>query len=1143
MKKLAVSMLCLLFLLSYSAFAQSDVASISGFVRDSSGAVVPGAKVLIKNEGVDIERAITTNNDGYYVVSAIPPGFYSVSVQHAGFQKYELVHKKLDPAIPSEVNITLTVGQDTQSVTVTATTAAVQSDSATLGQLVEHTTVELTELNGRNPIFLAGLMPGVLGGNLATNSFNYSNGGFNINGARSENTILYFDGAVGIRTRANSSRGIGAPDLDSTEEVQVLTSNYSAEYGRQSGGEVRVVSKSGSNVFHGTLYEYFRNPKLEADTWARNDTGFKVPSPFHYNQFGGYFSGPIFVPHHFNTGKNKLFFTWGEEWVRQLTDTLNTGLVPTALMRQGNFSELLAPSNIFYSSAKILTDPSGNPYPGNIIPASALSHNGLALITALPLPTPGFLNSSNQNWEYDYPGVYTHQRKDTPGFDWNINDKMQVRFRGQIFTNDNIGISSTYANTIQDNPNKRGSINYVYTISPTWVNEALLTGSSDHVTTGLFQGPEGPFTRSTYGLNYPYLFPTGKDLYDKIPSDAYSGSSFLALNGSPYPSHSAGPIEVFSDNVTHVWKQHTFKFGYYFEHSGENDDDQIVIGSTPGGTNNQAGQFSFSNTTPGGTGLDFANAAIGKFSTYAEVGARSFTPYRNNDSEMFFQDSWKVTSKLRLDLGVRYSITSPVYSLWGNMAYFDPSVYNPANAVTINPTTGNLVGTPSLQQIYNGVVIPGTGWPSAAGNRPSAEVAGIYNFLFNGKSNKYTSQQWGDIAPRVGVAYAIDSKSVLRAGFGRFYDHTGPSDGLFPGGNSPIQQQASVANGNVDNPGGTNATLFPLYFLSYNKKNPTPNSMQWNVTYQREIGFGTVVSVAYTGRKGTHLPDEQNINQLAPGTCPNSACPGGVSPNSLVPYKGFSTILQNINYGESYYKSLQFEATHRFSKGLSFNLAYTYGKSTDDGTSYQTVWTNAYNNSFLWGPSTFDRREVWQMTSVYALPVFSRGNGLSHKVLGGWSLSGVYIYQSGTPFSVSTTNDYAGVNLTGQAQYWVQNGPLQVTDQYSQGSNAATDNNYYFQPKTSAGTAVFTAPTLGTFNPQLERDKFYGPGLWNFNSALYKDFRVTERIKVTFRWEQYNTLNHPNWNTPNTTPTSASFGKITGKSGNRDQQLALRFSF
>jgi hypothetical protein len=180
---------------------------------------------------------------------------------------------------------------------------------------------------------------------------------------------------------------------------------------------------------------------------------------------------------------------------------------------------------------------------------------------------------------------------------------------------------------------------------------------------------------------------------------------------------------------------------------------------------------------------------------------------------------------------------------------------------------------------------------------------------------------------------------------------------------------------------------------------------------------------------------------------------------------------------------------------------------------------------------------------VYALPIFAHGTGLTHKLLGGWQVSGVYIYQSGTPFGIGTTTDYAGVNLTGQTQYWVQNAPLVISDQYSQGSNAATDNNYYFQPKTSAGSAVFTAPPNGTFNTQLQRDKFYGPGSWNFNSALYKDFRITERIKVTFRWEQYNTLNHPNWSGPNTTPTSASFGKITAKSGNRDQQLALRFSF
>jgi hypothetical protein len=249
----------LIALTSFSAFAQSDVASISGFVRDPSGSVVPGAKVVIRNEGLEFERTTNANNEGYYYVSALPPGLYSVRVEQSGFQAYDLLHKKLDPDIPATVDVVLTVGQSTESVTVTAATAAIQTESAMVGELVEHQTVDLTELDGRNPALLAQLMPGVVANNLAGNSFGMTTGSFNVNGSQTYNTITYFDGAVGIRTRANNSRSIGVADLDSTQEVQVLTSNFSAEYGRESGGEVRIISKSGTSQFHGDLYEYFRN--------------------------------------------------------------------------------------------------------------------------------------------------------------------------------------------------------------------------------------------------------------------------------------------------------------------------------------------------------------------------------------------------------------------------------------------------------------------------------------------------------------------------------------------------------------------------------------------------------------------------------------------------------------------------------------------------------------------------------------------------------------------------------------------------------------------------------------------------------------------------------------------------------------------
>jgi hypothetical protein len=1139
--------LCLMALLSFSAFAQSDVASISGFVKDASGAVVPGAKVVIKNEGVEFERTLITNNEGYYFVAALPPGLYTVTAEHAGFQSYELLHKKLDPSIPATVDVVLAVGQSTQSVTVTASTAAVQTDSSTMGALVEHNTVEMTELDGRNPVFLAGLMPGVIGGNLTSNSFGLTTGSFNVNGSQQYNTQTYFDGAIGIRTRANSSRSIGVADLDSTQEVQVLTSNYTAEYGRQSGGEIRIVSKSGTNQFHGTLYEYLRNAALEADSWSRNDTNYTAPSPLRYNQFGGIISGPIIFPGtRFNKSRTHMFFTFAQEWLRQRVDSLYTAQVPDALMRQGNFSELLQPS-IYYNTAHILTDPNGNPYPGNIIPTNVLSPNGMALINALPPPTPGFLNSSNQNQYLDYPSTPTNQRKDTYGGDWNINEKMQFRFRGQIYSDHVVSWQDTYVVQPQNNPNKRASINYVYTISPTWVNEVLLAASGDHVTTSIEAGPEGTPSRSRFGINYPYLLPVGKDAPDKIPSTGYANSSnWLTLNGTPYPSHSAGPVWVASDNLTHVYKNHTFKFGYYYEKSGENDDDQIVIGSTPGGTSNQNGLFTFANSTPGGTGLDFANEAIGKFYTYAEVGQRSFTPYRTYSNEFFGQDSWKVTSKLHLDIGLRWGITSPYYSLWGNMAYFDPSHYNPANAVQISPVTGDLVGTPTIAQQYNGMLIPGTGWPSVAGGRVGAENSGLYNSLFDGGSNKFTQWHYRDIAPRLGLAYAITPKTVFRTGFGRFYDHVGVSDGNFPGGTAPMQIQESVSNGNVDNPGGTSITLFPIYAFATDKQNPTPYTIQWNATVQRDIGFNTLLTVGYVGKRGVHLTEERNLNQLPVGTCPQAVCPklNGVAENEnyLVPYLGYSQIIQTFNMAESLFNSLQFQVSHRFSQGLSFNFSYTLSKSLDNAINYEGVLPNAWDNSYMWGPSSFDHRDLFVGTAVYALPIFKTGNGLAHKLLGGWSIDGLYQYQTGSDFSIGTGTDYAGVGQGGGTQYWVQNGPIQYTDQYSQGGTAA-DPNFFFKPTNASGTAEFTPPPNGTINSQRVRDAYYGPPSWSFNSALFKDFRVNERMKFTIRWEQYDTLNHPNWSGPNTTPTSAAFGKITTKSGNRDQQIALKFYF
>ena len=384
----------LLYVVSLSA--QSDVGSITGFVRDPSGATVPNAKVTVRNEATGVERVATSNESGFYTVTNIPSALYTVTAEASGFKRFESAHNKLDPNSTLAVDAALTVGAATETVEVTASPQQVQSESAAVQKLITTQQIESLELNGRNPVLLAQLQPGVRGGALAGLNFGLTQGPSNINGSRNQENLITFDGAPATRTRSNGA-AIGAADVDSTQEIQILTAAYNAEYGRTSGGQIRIISRSGTQQFHGALYEYFRNDALNANSWSRNSnpsTAF-VP-PFHYNQFGFAIGGPVIIPGtHFNHDRNKLFWFWGTEFLKY--NFLETAFqtVPTDLMRQGNFSELLNPSNPFYGKAVTIYDPSTCPVAGastcqafsnNVIPANRLSQNGIALLRAYPAP-------------------------------------------------------------------------------------------------------------------------------------------------------------------------------------------------------------------------------------------------------------------------------------------------------------------------------------------------------------------------------------------------------------------------------------------------------------------------------------------------------------------------------------------------------------------------------------------------------------------------------------------------------------------------------------------------------------------------------------------------------------------------------------
>ena len=1142
------------------AFGQSDLGSISGFVKDPSGATIPNAKVTVKNQA-GLERQAIANEAGYYTITNIPPGIYTMSVEAPGFKKYETTNNKLDPSSHLTIDAALTVGAATETVEVSSAAAPLQSESATVNKLITRDQIDALELNGRNPVGLAGLVPGARGGTLANLVFNLNQGPSNFNGSRNPENLITFDGAPATRTRSNGA-SIGAADVDSTQEVQILTANYAAEYGRSSGAQIRILTKSGTNEFHGAAYEYLRNTDLNANTWSRNNNPVtSSAAPIHYNQYGYNVGGPFYIPGKFNTGKNKFFWYWGQEWVKyhwtesgSSVGTAGLLSVPSIKMRSGDFSELLDPRNIFYGKTVVIKDPTtGVPFNNNVIPKAQLSPSGVGILNAYPVPNLANPIGGNGNW-FAAKLHTQEQRKDTLATDMNLTDKQRLQFRRQnfaYFEYQPLDGNSDRTPKFFNRPNQTNSLDHVWTISPTKVNEVLLTVSLDDVyipvDTAHF------FDRTQAGINYPYIFPEGKLVPTRIPTAKIS--PFSDLNGGPYPSHSAGPIYNASDSFTWVKGSHTIKFGFLYERSGENDNDEINVSACPTCTNNQNGQFLFTDNRSGfpTTGVAAANAALGLFDTYSEIGHRAYTIFRGSMWEGFAQDSWKATQKLHLDYGLRYTVIVPYSALWRNMAVFDPGFYDPSKAVTVDPKTGFVVrgsGDP-----YNGLVFPGSGFPSSAKGRVPEADSGQFNYLFRGVSSHYSDIQWNDIAPRLGLAYQLTGKTVIRAGVGRFFTRLGVSDSVFLGGNPPFQPTANVSFGNVDKPGGTSINAVPLTVTTQSRAFKNPEAWNWNFTVEREMFLKSVLSLAYVGRRGLHLQREADINQPPAGTL--QANPG-INLDALRPYKGYNSIRQTDNVASSRYNSFQLAWNRRFTNGFLFGVSYTFSHSDDDGSNQRDIIPDTYNAHNLWGPSEFDTRHIMVINYLYDLPFFHGQSNLAGKVLGGWQISGVTQFQTGLPCGVGLGNDYAGTGQDGNfgcgnaGQFWMVNGDPKVLGQFA--ANGTNDPRQWFAVKNSDGSPIFTPPPPGTFNTtQKVRGLIYQPGFQNWNLGLFKRFAVNERMGFQFRAEAFNFINHPNLGGGsgggvNFNPTSANFGKVTTKGGGvgggeRNLQLSLRFYF
>ncbi len=1161
--------------LAIPALAQSDVGTITGFVRDQSGAVVPGAQVSIVNESTGEKHTVTSDASGHYTVTNLPPAVYTMTAEAKGFKNFTSTHNKLNASTTLALDAALSIGAATETVEVTATASVLQTESGSVQNEVTGRQIADQELNGRNPIYMGSLLPG-LRSSSTLGDFNFAVGGgvpFQINGARTQDTLVTFDGAPAVRTRGSGAI-IGVASVDATEEMQVLTADYQAEYGGAAGGQVRLVTKSGTKDFHGSLYEYLRNSAMNANTWTRNQSPTtRFASPFRYNNFGFTAGGPVWIPgfHATDPLRNKLFWFVNEDWIRyRFTDT-QTQAVPTTRMRTGDFSELLS-ANPWYSGVHQIYEPSTCPstsggapgcvaYPGNII-TSGLSPNGMAIMNAYPAPTPGYL-SGNQNWiaQAAHP---INQRKEVINVDLVLNDRNHFEYRRQDATyfeyqpfDQGSGLTGKYFNR----PNQTNVVGWTWTITPSLINELRATVSIDRVYIPVNESLLG-FNRQKLGINYPYLFPAGKLEPNKIPT--VTVPNFYGLAGGPYPSHSQGPIYTLSDSITKVWGNHTVKGGVYINYQGENDFDQINVSTVPGGANNQNGSFVFTdnrNGLGGTTGIGIANLALGLADSYTEIGPKAYTVWTGQQYEGFLQDSWKVNPRFHIDYGLRFTSITPYKPSWGNAVYFDPASYNINNAPQVNPTTGFVIlgtGNP-----YEGMVIPGfSQFPSSAaahgvigaGSNSNACDGGSCNGLFAPSLNKGYVNVENTLQPRLGIAYQADDKTVFRAGVGEFATRMGLLDNIFPGGNPPFQPFVTVAavagnlTGLVDNPGAAlNSTVAPaLTVTTLNKNLKAPVRWNWNISIQRELPLSSTISIAYVGARGTHNWRVFDINQPTVGAL--QANPGK-NVNYLRPYRGFAAIQQEQSNGGAKYNSLQASWNRRFTNRLMFGVSYTWSRSMDDSSNYRDIVPDTYNTTNLWGPSEYDARHMVVINYLYALPFFANQNTVAGKLLGGWQLSGSAQFQTGAPCGIGTSNDYAGVGEVGsfgcgsEGQFWVKNGTPHISKTFA---GYPGQSGKYFSTTNPDGSPIFTAPTTGTFNLQKDvRDSIYQPGFQNWNIAMKKKFPINERTGFEFNAEAYNFINHPNWSGPQLTPTSGTFGEVTSKSTSnpRNLQLGLRYQF